>query len=77
MEVVDSSMRCVGAMIERYSKGFINIIFNNYSAREAIAECERNCEKIYQIIREADINENLEAEEMVDHLALCFGIVEN
>lgn len=77
MEVVDSSMRCVGAMIERYSKGFINIIFNNYSAREAIAECERNCEEIYQIIREADINENLEAEEMVDHLALCFGIVEN
>lgn len=52
MEVVDSSMRCVGAMIERYSKGFINIIFNNYQLEKQLLMQKETVKRIYQIIRE-------------------------
>lgn len=42
MEMVRNSIHCPAAMFDRYSVGIVDIIFGNFTAKDAIAKCEKS-----------------------------------
>ncbi len=67
-KVIKNSICCIGAMYERYAQGIVDIIFDGYSAKDAIAKCEKALEEELRSLF-SELDKDAEDEDMKEMLA--------
>lgn len=79
-KVIKNSIYCTAVMYERYAAGIVGIIFSGYTAKEAIAQCEKSTEDELRSAISEVTGENMEdanAEELLAcleaHLDVCLA----
>jgi hypothetical protein len=79
-EVIKNSIYCIAGMYDSYAPGITGIIFSDWTAKQAIAKCEKSAEDEIRSMLTEDGDEDMgesDVEEMIARLAARLGLTED